>query len=316
MISTHKIEVVPVHLEPRPNADSLSLVRVFDHYICTVRTEDWKGRALGASCPPDSVMPDLPEYTFLQGRFRIKAKKLRGVVSQGLLIPAPEGALVEDDLAEVLRIKHYDPPIWFKLGEDGPPPPIAGPYYDIENWFRYGNLIPAGTFVEISEKLHGTNFRATFQQDKLWVSARLPYRKPSANRLYWQALDDNPWLLELAQSRPNAVFYGEIFGCVQDLKYGAPNQRLIRIFEVFENGRFLDVEHRDAILPADRRPPVLYTGPYADRHVEEHLNGPSVFPGANNIVEGVVIRPHVEMFNEGIGRVILKAVSPLYLERA
>lgn len=316
MISTHKIEVVPIHLEPHPNADSLSLVRVFDHYVCSVRTEDWKDRTLGAYCPPDSVMPDLPEYAFLKGHFRIKAKKLRGVVSQGLLIPAPDGAQAGDDVAEPLGIKHYDPPIWFKMGEDGPPPPIAGPHYDIENWFRYGNVIPVGTPVEISEKLHGTNFRVTWQQDKLWVAARSRYRKPSAASLYWQALDDNPWLAELVQSRPNAIFYGEIFGCVQDLKYGAPNQRLIRIFEVFEEGRFLDVEQRNAILTEDRRPPVLYTGPYADRHVDENLNGPSIFPGAKNIREGIVIRPLAELFNESIGRVILKAISPLYLERA
>ena len=316
MISTHKIEVVPVQLEPHPNADSLSLVRVFDHYVCSVRTEDWKDRTLGAYCPPDSLMPDLPEYAFLQGRFRIKAKKLRGVVSQGLLIPAPEGAQVGDDVAERLGIKHYDPPVWFKMGEDGPPPPIAGPHYDIENWFRYGNLIAPGTPVEISEKLHGTNFRVTFQSDKIWVSARSRYRKPSADSLYWQALEDNPWLKELVQSRPNAVFYGEIFGCVQDLKYGAPNQRLVRLFDVFEEGRFLDVARRNALVPEDRRPPILYDGPYADTHVEAHLNGPSVFPGANNIREGVVIRPHSEVFNEAIGRVILKAVSPAYLERA
>ncbi len=85
MISTHKIEVVPIHLKPHPNADSLSLAHVFDHYVCAVRTEDWKDRVLGVYCPPDSVMPDLPEYAFLKGQFRIKAKKLRGVVSQGLL---------------------------------------------------------------------------------------------------------------------------------------------------------------------------------------------------------------------------------------
>jgi RNA ligase (TIGR02306 family) len=316
MISTHKIEVVPVHLEPHPNADSLSLVRVFDHYVCAVRTEDWKDRTLGAYCPPDSVMPDLPEYAFLQGHFRIKAKKLRGVVSQGLLIPAPEGVAVGDDVAERLGILHYDPPVRFLMGQDGPPPPMAGPHYDIENWFRYGNLIPAGVEVEITEKLHGTNFRATWQTGKIWVAARSRYRKPSAESLYWQALEDNPWLLELAQSRPNAIFYGEIFGCVQDLKYGAPNERLIRVFDVFEDGRFLDVGARNGIVPENRRPPVLYSGPYADSRVEAFLNGPSVFPGAKNLREGIVIRPLSETFNAEIGRVILKAVSPLYLERA
>ena len=36
--STHRVEIVPVNLEPHPNADTLSIVRVFDGYTCVVRT--------------------------------------------------------------------------------------------------------------------------------------------------------------------------------------------------------------------------------------------------------------------------------------
>jgi len=46
-LSTHRVEVVPVSLEKHPNADALSVVRVFGYSVC-VRTEDWQEGQLGA----------------------------------------------------------------------------------------------------------------------------------------------------------------------------------------------------------------------------------------------------------------------------
>ena len=82
MKSTHLVEVVPIRLEPHPNADSLSVVRVFDGYTCCVRTADWVGKTKGAYIPPDSVVDSSrAEFAFLAGHERIKVKKLRGIVS-------------------------------------------------------------------------------------------------------------------------------------------------------------------------------------------------------------------------------------------
>jgi hypothetical protein len=49
--STHRVEIVPVNLEPHPNADTLSIVRVFDGYTCVVRTADWEGVPFAAYIP-------------------------------------------------------------------------------------------------------------------------------------------------------------------------------------------------------------------------------------------------------------------------
>ena len=86
--STHRVEVVPITLEPHPNADTLSIVRVFAGYTVCVRTTDWQGRALGAYVPPDSLVDTTrPEFAFLadgkRARQRIKVKKLRGVAAWG-----------------------------------------------------------------------------------------------------------------------------------------------------------------------------------------------------------------------------------------
>src|SRR5579863_4692603 len=64
-VDTHKVEIVPVVLEKHPNADKLSVVRVYNFTVC-VNTADWLGVEKAAYVQPDSVMPDTPEYRFLK----------------------------------------------------------------------------------------------------------------------------------------------------------------------------------------------------------------------------------------------------------
>src|ERR1044071_2498789 len=149
--STHKVEVFRVkEMQKHPNADLLSIMPVFN-YQAVVRTSDFHVGDLACYIPPDNVLPDKPEYEFLKGRRHIKASKLRGIMSQGLVLSAPVGAQEGDDVAELMGIVHYVPDI--KNTGDGEtisPPPFAGETYDVDSWFRYSHLIPDGTPVEIT----------------------------------------------------------------------------------------------------------------------------------------------------------------------
>src|SRR5271154_2424935 len=73
-VDTHKVEIVPVKLEPHPNADRLSIVRVYN-FTCVVNTTDWQGVTQAAYVQPDSVMPDKPEYRFLKETGNIKKER-------------------------------------------------------------------------------------------------------------------------------------------------------------------------------------------------------------------------------------------------
>jgi len=340
--STHRVEVVPIQLEKHPNADTLSVVRVFDHYTAVVRTADWEGKTIGAYIPPDSIVPDTPEYAFLNGSRRIRARKLRGFQSQGLLMAAPEGSKIGDDVAEIMGIVHYEPAIHFHMGDSEADPPIAGEHYDIDSWFRYGKLIPDGTEVELTEKIHGANFRVTFQEGRLWVGSRNQYRKESPSCLFWQAVMHNPWIRDIAEENPGMVFYGEVFGWVQNLHYGAERNtpHRVRIFDIFYAGRYLDAADRYKVLrlsysispdgqfmqspgvdvvepprPKGEHAPILYVGPYTPEVIQKYISGHSTVPGADHYREGVVIKPTKEMWTPQIGRLVLKAVSPEYLEK-
>lgn len=192
MNSTHKVEVVPVALIKHPNADTLSVVNVFGGYTCVVRTEDWADKKIGAYIPPDSLVDtSLPMFQFLSDRanaeslHRVKAKKLRGIVSFGMLVPAPEGSAIGDDVAELLKVQHYEPRIATenrvdKLhtgGEAGPPPKTAFVKFDVDSFRRYHNVLDIGETVWVTEKIHGASARYTFCDGQMYCGSRNEWKR-------------------------------------------------------------------------------------------------------------------------------------------
>lgn len=169
--STYRAEVVPVVLEKHPGADLLSVAKVWG-YSCVIRSADWAGITKAIYLPPDStVNVARPEFSFLadqaksDGRARIRAKKLRGVLSFGLLIPAPAEAQLGEDWAEKLDVRHYEQPV---VGEKGKPglflggevataPNLYSPKYDLEAFRRYHTAFLDDEEVYCFEKLDGTN---------------------------------------------------------------------------------------------------------------------------------------------------------------
>jgi recombination protein RecA len=137
-------------------------MRLFDNDQAVVRTDDFNIGDLAAYVCPDNVLPDRPEYAFLKGKLRIKAQKLRGIVSQGLVLPAPPDAVEGSDVAEFLGATHYVSRMkghgsggggW--TGDQCADPPYPGEKYDIDSWFRYSSLLEDGLYVELSEHAYG-----------------------------------------------------------------------------------------------------------------------------------------------------------------
>jgi RNA ligase (TIGR02306 family) len=319
MSDLNKVEVVPFEMTPHFNADSLSVVRVFDGYNCVVRTCDWEGVTKAAFSPPDNIVPDRPEFAFLQGKNRIKAKKLRGVVSQGLLVPVPDHFNIGDDVTEYFGVVRYDPET-SNPTKTNPANFIAGPVsggvkYDLESWFKYRRLIPDGTEVSVTEKIHGASAKYTYQDGEFWVSSRNFYRKESDDDMWWQILRSNQWLMHLCAFNEGVIFHGEVYGWVADLRYGhLQGMRSFRIFDAWKDGQFIDRSRFLYIVPPDYQVPELWRGPHSIEKIEELIDGKSVLGG--NIREGVVIKPVKEMYDNRVGRLCLKAVSPSYLERS
>jgi len=115
------------NIKPIKNADRIVLAQV-DGWWCITKKDEFQKGDLGVYFEIDSLLPDEDIYSFLgkaslrggEYRHRIKTMKMRGVISQGLLLPLSlfedrlKGYKEGDDVTEVLNVKKYDDTQKFK----------------------------------------------------------------------------------------------------------------------------------------------------------------------------------------------------------
>lgn len=318
-IAEHTCDVVSVKLEPHPNADTLSLVMVGD-FQCAVRTTDWSDGDLAVYIPPDSLVPETKEFEFLGKHRRIKARKLRGEWSVGLLIPAPAGAEIGEDYMERLDIIHYEPKIHghFTTGGDNVTPPEGFfPKYDVLNFRKYSNMFIDGEEVIATEKIHGANARFSCVKDVMFCGSRKFWKKQDDNNLWWKALSQNAVLEAWLRHHQEYTVYGEVFGQVQNLKYGASQQTIFfAAFDILRGDQWLDYDEAKEVGKPLSWVPTIYRGPFDKDKIIELAEGDSQWPGANHYLEGVVVKPIHERTDRKIGRVQLKVVGNRYLSKS
>lgn len=325
-MSTHRIDIIRIPKpEIHPNADTLSIIKLLGGYTVVIRTADWQEGQLAAYIEPDYEVPTgRKEFAFLarEGRthHRVAVKKLRGIYSQGLLIPAPEGATEGDNVIEHLGIRRYEPQIPEEktAGQSAKPPAGWRPVYDVENWRRYSHLFVDGEEIYISEKADGSSWRGVWLDGELHVGSRTEWKRQAEHIVFWKATRDNPWIVEWLMANPGMTLYGEVFGNMGRIKYVQPGHKLgekvyFRAFDILEGNRWLDYADFERLIPAEGRVPLIYKGPYSAATLEGLVEGDSALGG--KIREGIVIRPVIERTSPEIGRVQLKVVSNRYLEK-
>ena len=97
-MSTFAVKIYPLTISAHPNADLLELAQVGD-YLSVVAKGQFKTGDLGAYIPegaivPQAVLVKLNLVDKLAGteKNRVKAVKLRGILSQGIVYPVQQGA--------------------------------------------------------------------------------------------------------------------------------------------------------------------------------------------------------------------------------
>jgi RNA ligase (TIGR02306 family) len=229
-MSEFHVEVVRVGAtEKHPNADALSITKIHGGYPVIFRTGEFQEGDLAVYIPVDSVVPaGDARWAFLGNDRRIRAKRLRGVFSMGLLIQAPERAALGTDVASLLGITKYEPPEPSSAAEEAEPDPGTMPVYDIEGLRKFSDLIKPGEEVWISEKVHGVNARFVHDGERLWVGSRTGIKKESVAGLWWKMARKYD-LAKRLSSVPGIAIYGEIYGQVQNLKYGVSQSEDARL---------------------------------------------------------------------------------------
>ena len=324
-----KVEVVKLErIEKHPNADRLDLAFVRGWQVVT-RKGELKAGDLVVYFPIDSLLPnDLeaalfpPDSKIKLNKSRIKTIKIRGAISQGMIVPlndptmnrvwdAQEGA----DVTTAFGVTKYEPPA------SSIPGPMGGkrakktnPYFleygKMSHFKNYPDLFQEGEEVVVTEKIHGTNFRAGWVPtvaDTWWKKVKKFFGKLEPwefvfgshhvqldNKKTWNGYYDRNVYEEavdkywLRSRLPKGyVIYGEIYGpgIQKDYGYGLPEgEHQMRIFDVMvfdertKEPHFLNwmaVELMATIIRCHTAP-VIYKGPFRADLVKEWEAGPSM----------------------------------------
>lgn len=329
--------------EKHPNADSLSIVTVFSDYKVVTRLDEFKEGDLVAYFAVDSILPETPEFSFLDSktRKRLRAKRLRGVFSMGLVIKAPEGFNEGDSVEEHYGITRYIPleerdgykerpkdgfeRNGFNGSNEKNPKNFVISHYDLEPLKKLGFNLVEGEEVYVTSKLHGEAiaFLCTDleeESEKFLVKSRNFYKREEAESKWWEVILRENYKEKIAKAK-NKVFMGEQYGNNPGFTYDCLIEdnkvnRKIRIYDIYdlETKSFFNYEDRKRIcneVGLDMVPE-LYHGPWKlDNSIQAMVEGEAILGGS--IEEGFVIEPKVNRVDHRGRRVKYKYISEKYL---
>ncbi|MCK7507731.1 MAG: RNA ligase (ATP) [Desulfobacterales bacterium] len=359
-MSNFAVQILPITVIPHPHADSLELgivgATVETGFRVVIPKGKYRSGDLVAYLPEASIVPPaLLQEMGLEGRLvgaeknRIKAIKLRGGLSQGLVwapengwhqwftnnMPEHFGDFEKVDVSTALGITKYVPPIPTNMaGKMVGDAPAYSLSFDCDSIKKFGDMFSEGEEVYITCKIHGSQISIMFDGLTTKISSKGVLQRnratlaEDASNLYWQAFHSDGIhhslveLFGIVQAPFQLI--GEVYGNgVQDLQYGCkPRERHIVFFDMRvekpnHQGEYLSAEAFYGL--ADRvglkTVPLLYYGPFSLEKVQECTNGLTVLGGGAHIREGCVVRSATEDWHPKYGRKVLKSVSEAYLLR-
>jgi len=254
-----------------------------------------------------------------------------------------------DDLTDKLGITKYEPPVEQQptiLGGQARKKHRFFPEYPkISHFKNYPDLFDANEEVIVTEKIHGTNFRAGWvltEADTFWKRVKyifgfLPkwefvfgsHHVNIAERGYNNGFypenvyEETVRNYGLKHKIPMGfVIYGEVYGSgIQGgYSYGLdPGQHRLAIFDVlvsndFGHQSYLDWHGVEHFSEATKLPlvPIIYRGGFKSELVDQWVQGRSILNVTQSVREGCVIKPWIEK-TCWMGRKILRAINPEYL---
>lgn len=311
---------IVTELRAHPDADRLELAKVNDlDYQMVVGKGEFVTGDRVLYLPLDAVLPDGLRDMIGLKKNRVKTIKLRGEISQGVLVPIVSllsHFKIGTDLAPVLGITKYDAEDHASLGEGTRTTLPAGvSVYDIENAERFkahaAELLAGGHVV--TEKLEGTNFCAVLdEQNEYFVCSRK--HTVDGDTIYNRVAEAYGIRSVLATIKElykasHVSIHGEIIGPrVQGNYYDRPKLELY-VFDIKVDHKWLDWLPFAATMGACAyHIPLVPVLPSYDPQ-----NGGKSLLAPDKLREGVVIRPVNERYDHQLGRLILKFKNPEYL---
>lgn len=256
-------------IQPIPDADAIE-VAVVGGWNVVVKKGEYSVGDFAVYCEIDSWIPhelapfltkgqEPRVYNGVKGE-RLRTIKLRGVLSQGLLLPLEpftKQIIAEDekagiDVTELLGIQKWEAPIPAQLaGEVRGDFPSFIPKTDQE---RVQNLVDTldnwnaeGLTFEVTEKLDGSSMTVyVFNEDEGVCSRNWNLRETQSNSL-WKVCRQQQLIERLRQSDRNLALQGELVGeGIQGNPYKLKGQQFF-LYDIY------DIDFGTYFTPLDRQ---------------------------------------------------------------
>ena len=255
-------------LRPIPDADAIECA-VIGGWTCVVKKGEFKAGDLAVYCEIDSWIPhelapflstgkEPRVFDGIQGE-RLRTMKLRGQLSQGLLLPfAIMKPFFDDilftegvDVSELLGIVKYEAPIPAQLAGE-----VKGMFpgwiqktdqervqnlkEEFDYWLREQHV------WEITEKLDGSSMTVYLRDGEFGVCSRNLELKPSETNSLWKVAVRNDLELKLRRANRNLALQGELIGeGIQGNPYKQKGQEFF-LFDIY------DIDASKYLTPAER----------------------------------------------------------------
>jgi RNA ligase (TIGR02306 family) len=255
-------------LRPIPDADAIECA-VIGGWTVVVKKGEFTAGDLAVYCEIDSWIPhtlapflskgkEPRVYDGIQGE-RLRTMKLRGQLSQGLLLPfAIMKPFFDDilftegvDVSELLGIVKYEAPVPAQLAGE-----VKGMFpgwiqktdqervqnlkEELDYWLREQHV------WEITEKLDGSSMTVYLRDGEFGVCSRNLELKPSETNSLWKVAVRNDLELKLRRANRNLALQGELIGeGIQGNPYKQKGQEFF-LFDIY------DIDTSKYLTPAER----------------------------------------------------------------
>lgn len=250
-----------------PDADAIECA-VVGGWTAVVKRGEYTAGDLAVYCEIDSWIPhelapflskgkEPRVFDGIQGE-RLRTMKLRGQLSQGLLLPLSTLTMVESELFEGLDVSFplgivkYEAPVPAQLAGE-----VKGMFpgwiqktdqervqnlkEELDYWLREQHV------WEITEKLDGSSMTVYLRDGEFGVCSRNLELKPSETNSLWKVAVRNDLELKLRRANRNLALQGELIGeGIQGNPYKQKGQEFF-LFDIY------DIDTSKYFTPAERK---------------------------------------------------------------
>lgn len=336
-------------IEPHPNADKLEIAHVLGWKCIVGKGEFHEGQVI-IYFEIDSLLPVRPEFEFLRKNcfkryeergqvregFRIRTIRLRGEISQGLIMPigifnefdSPESLKMElgENVTDKLNVMLWQTPIPACLmGKiKGKFPSFLHKTDETRVQVLQDVLTRhKGTICYVTEKIDGTSVTYYMKDGEFGVCSRNLDLLPDETA-YWEIAKKYEIEDKLRKYGKNIAIQGEIYGQGLQKNPLQVDGREVRFFNVFDIDKYEYLDY-DKLLGVTRELNVPIV-PFLDFMVlDDNIDELVELSKGKSLLndkaerEGIVIRPIEEkndlQMSQGMGssRVSFKVINPEYL---